>query len=314
MAFTPANILALRSLLAAVLVAVGVGCASQTRATRLHTAGALPPQLAVLPLSRSPLRPELADLLRQRLGNALEQKGYRRFDDAWVDQRLTQAGMQPWRAEWIDSDLRLVAFARNHGIAGLCVIEDFASDGITTGVYNERSLGGRLRVIDTARGETVWSYWLDSSVTGGAVLQSGQIFDAIDDTFGGSERANVVRFAGLVGLAASAELPRNEAPEPPRKRPEIATVRADGVAGAAADVPTTIEVVATGEPDCRGFASLPGCLGRYPLVEEAPGHYLGTLPVPRLASQVVVVLRDRFGVTSRGQSTDVVVPTAGGER
>ena len=88
-----------------------------------------------------------------------------------------------------------MAFARNHGIAGLCVIEDFAADGITTGVYNERSLGGRLRVVDTALGQTVWSYWFDSSETGGALLQSGQIFDAIDDTFGGSERANVVRFA-----------------------------------------------------------------------------------------------------------------------
>ncbi len=307
---SPFRVLA-RSALAAALAAMP-GCTSQTTATRLRAVGDLPSEVAVLPMVRTNLGPEIADLLRERIGGAFAARGYRRIDEAWIDQRLSQAGMQPQRSEWIDSDMRLVAIARSLGIAGVVVLEDFESDAVTTGVYNERSLHGRVRVIDVRRGETTWSYWLDSSAMGGALLQSGQIFDAIGDTFGGSLRAETVRFASLVSLAVAEEMPRARDEHRPGRRPVVDAVEATGDGAAAVAAPTTIEVAVRGTPDCRAFASLPGCLGRYPLSEESPGRYVGTLPVPRPATRVVVSVRDRFGVTSRAHFADVASGGVGG--
>ncbi len=300
----------MRSVLFAAFAAM-LGCTSQTTATRLRAVGDLPSEVAVLPMVRTNLGPEIADLLRERIGGAFSTRGYRRIDEAWMDQRLSQAGMQPHRSEWIDSDMRLVAIARSLGIAGLVVLEDFESGAVTTGVYNERSLHGRVRVIDVQRGETTWSYWLDSSSMGGALLQSGQILDAIGDTFGGSLRAETVRFASLVSLAVADEMPRARDEHRPGRRPVVDDVVATA-AGAAASAPATIEVAVRGTPDCRAFASLPGCLGRYPLSEESAGRYVGTLPVPRPAAKVVVSVRDRFGVTSRTHFADVGAVVGGG--
>jgi hypothetical protein len=292
------------------LASVLLGCAAGTSVRRVAAAGDLPPRLAFLPLSRSALPPELAETLRQRLGAAFEQRGYLRLDDAWVDQRLALAGMQPQDPDWIDFDERLAAFGRANDIPGLVILEGFAADSLTTGVYNTRSLMGRLRVLDTAKGASTWTWHLDSNEMGGALLQSGQIFDAISDTIDHTERANVVRFASLMALAASDDLPVNPVPQPHGSRPVIDNVRADAGRGAGAP----IEVVVTGAPGCRAFASLPGCLGRYPLSEEAPGRYAGALPVPKPAQEVIVLLRDRYGVTSRPMNVAVGVALAGGAR
>jgi hypothetical protein len=295
------------SVLARICLLFLAACASGTSLKRVVAVGDLPPRLAVLPLSRSNLPTELAETLRHRLGAAFEHRGYVRYDDAWVDQRLVFSGMRPWNADWLDSDERMVAFGRRHGIPGLILLEDFTADAVTTGVYNSRSLGGRMRVLDTTKGITTWSYRLDSNEMGGALLQSGQIFDAISDTVGNTERSNVLRFASLLALAAGDELPGNPAPQPHGARPKVAAVRADQpVAGGG------IDVVVQGDTDCRAFASLPGCLGRYPLSEEAPGRYVGSLPVPKTANEVIVVLRDRYGVTSRPQTSAVAPKLAGG--
>lgn len=285
------------------LLSLSLGCASSTTATRLREVGSLPADIAVLPMSRSELRPELADLLRERIGGAFVERGHRRYDAAWIDQRLTRAGMQPWLAEWIDSDMRAVAWARSLGIPALVVLEDFSSEALTTGVFNQRSLSGRVRVVDVAKGETTWSYWIDSTALGGAILQSGQIFDAIGDTFGGSERADLVRFANLLSLSVADALPESRTELSPAGRPAVVAV------GALPATDTTIEVVVTGTPECRAFASLPGCLGRYPLSEEASGRYVGTLPVPKPATHVIALLRDRFGRTSRSHT----IPVGNGE-
>jgi len=291
-------------LVAGTILSLTFGCASSTTATRLREVGDLPPEVAVLPMSRGELRNELADVLRERIGGAFVERGHRRVDPAWIDQRLTKAGMQPWRADWIDSDMRLVAFARPLGIPALVILEDFTSDALTTGVYNQRSLAGRVRVVDVAKGETTWSYWVDSTALGGAILQSGQIFDAIGDTFGGSERADLVRFANLLALTVGDALPESRVTPSASARPAVATVALTPGRDA------TIDVVVTGTPDCRAFASLPGCLGRYPLSEAATGRYVGTLPVPQPATQVIVLLRDRFGAVSRTRT----VPIAAGDR
>lgn len=270
------------------------------------TGTTLPPRLAVLPLVRSRLSPELAEVVRQQIGSALDQRGYVRYDDAWVDQRLALAGLRPWEPDWLQSDERLAAFGHANGIPGFMLLEGVGADALTTGVFNSRSLSGHMRLLDVEKWQSTWAYELSSGQTGGAILQSGQIIDAIGDTLGVGERADVVRFACLLGLTLVDVLPANAVPQPIGKRPQVVAVRATPKAGPDA----AVEIRVDGDPGCRAFASLPGCLGRYPLTEEEEGRYGGTLPVPAPATEVVVTLRDRFGVVSRAHRAPVEAATA----
>jgi hypothetical protein len=283
-------------------------CAASNRARQLTADAALPVHVAVLPPAGGDLPPELAACLRAEVGNAFELRGYVKYDDGWVDQRLAQAGLRPWQSDWLPVDESMSAFGRMYGIDGLVFLEDFAVGNINSFVYNERSLTGRFRVLDTRAGRSTWIFDVGSSEAGGALLQSGQIFDAVADSLDDVE----VRFRALAGelaLAAAEQLPRSASTDAIGRRPEVRGVqgRSDAAAG-------TVEVVVEGTPDCRAFASLPGSTGRYPLSEAAPGRYVGTLAAPSPPMAVVAVLRDRIGASSKVFTASLAASASGGSR
>jgi len=272
-------------------------CASPTHVQQLTKTKDLPAVVAVLPLAGSDLPEEVAALLRVQVGNAFEQRGYVKLDDGWVDQRLALAGFRPWERDWLPVDEIMDFFGLANDIDGLVFLEGFAADSLTTGVYNDRSLHGRFRVLDTRQGDSTWIFDVSADEAGGALLQSGQIFDAVANTIGDDDRDQAVRLASLLALAAAEHLPRNERLQPVERRPQVTALRA-----AANGANNTVDVVVEGSPGCRAFASLPGCLGRYPLAEESAGRYAGALPAPSDSPQVVAFLRDRVGATSRPMS------------
>jgi len=290
---------------AAALLLPLAACSSPTRVQQLTKTAEIPPRIAVLPANGTDLSEELMAMLRVQIGNAFELRGYVKFDDGWVDQRLALAGFRPWERSWLQIDEVMNMFGIANGIDGLVFLEDFTAGSLSTGVYNERSLQGRLRVLDTRQAQSTWIFDVGANESGGALLQSGQIFDAVASTIGDDYRVEYGRLAALLALAAAERLPANPHPPEISPRPQLASLRAVGDRAA-----NTVEVTADGSPGCRAFASLPGCTGRYPLTEERAGHYCGTLPVPSDSPAVIAVLRDRVGSTSRSMTAQV----AAGER
>jgi hypothetical protein len=292
-----------------VLLALALGaCASSTRIQQLTAATTLPKRVAVLPMSGGNLDPEFAQLVRVQIGNVFEQRGYVKFDDGWVDHQLARSGMRPWDTAWLPVDEMLCFWGVANDIDGIVLLEDFQSGDVKTLVYNERSLTGRFRVLDARAGHSTWIFDIGTRESGGLLLQSGQVFDTLS-TFAATQRAQFEAIAASLALAITADLPDTKAAQPIGRRPVVDSVAVTALPGGG-----RLEVVVHGTPGCRAFASLPQSTGRYPLVEQSPGRYVGTLTLPAgqlpagspsNATAVVGVLRDRIGASSKPVSQPI---------
>src|SRR5262245_44061165 len=105
------------------LLALLCACAAPTRLQQLTKTASLPPRVAVLPVAGSDLNEVVAAMLRLQVGNAFEQRGYVKFDNGWVDQRLALAGYRPWERDWLQPDEFMNLFGTANDIDGLVFLE-----------------------------------------------------------------------------------------------------------------------------------------------------------------------------------------------
>ncbi|HKD99488.1 MAG TPA: hypothetical protein VKE69_00645 [Planctomycetota bacterium] len=294
-----------RASLAASAALLAIACSSGARVTR-ELRGEAPATVAVLPIEGT-LSPRAREILRRLVGSFVQGRNYAKLEDEAIDARLAAAGYAPWNPKWLPSDADLAKFARSAGADAVVVGDRFDDTRFSAGVFFQRGLTGRLRVVRARDAETIWSADVGSSSSGGLLLGSGQAIRAVSETVEAGSEATFGRLAAGLALDAIDLLPQHPKEMEVRARPVITDLKvkralelhADGGPLAAGDV---VEIEATGTPGARARASIAGRTGDVPLPETAPGVYRGLVPIEpgsgTGSGPAVVVLYDAYGSVS----------------
>jgi hypothetical protein len=285
-------------------------CAASTKLVQ-PLEGTPPGTIVVLPMDGD-LSPRARAIVRRLLGSLIADRKYAKLDDELVDSRLAVAGHAPWNARWLPKDDALAAFGRTLAADALIVGEEFQDSRLSAGIFFRRGLTGRLRLIDSRSGKTIWSADVGSSSSGGLLTGSGQVIKALSETVEAGSEETFARLAASLALDAAETLPENprpsEAPPPPRVS-KVSVVRLRELHGdeaqlAAGDV---VQIESIGTPGCRARASLGGGGVGVPLVEAAPGMYRAQVriePGQDGDGPAVATLYDAFGRASEPRRTE----------
>ena len=273
-----------------VLVAFSLlaGCGSLH--TRLDKDVPAPREVAILPFSGDGTLQD-RELMRTMLRERLAVRYVAVLDNAWVDRVLSEHGWLGDPETFDAKKLPLPAVCAALGTQAVVVGTDFGTSSFDIGLFYRRGVGGKLEWI-TAKGQNYFEGDYVATTTGGIVLKSGQIIQAIVDTFeSGTSRgflALVEEYYDTV-LGALPEYPADGLPQRPRGSLESAT--------AAGENGNLVHVVAKGTPGLVVSFDITPELARVPAAEVRPGEYHALVRVAqgKLSGNVRVRGRDALG-------------------
>jgi hypothetical protein len=281
-----------RSLMGAISLAI-VSCGPTVHST-LPTGGSLPVSLAVLPADYSVDIPQQrVDLVREAVISELRNRRFVVVEDKVVSQ-ICSTPLCPERER----------LTHNYLVDGFVTLSlsSFSKNNFVAGYYNQ--LQGSISVTDPTSKELV-SVSHTENESGGLLLQSGQIFQAIISTVKNSGDAVFDNLAERFAQAVVEKLPA----------PTLTTTNAqpEGLSLALNSVtaqwktPTSYTVCAQGTP--HSFAYLLLGTTRTPLRETKPGTYcaaFSSLVTNPNKSTEAVELRTAFGNSVR---QNILIPS-----
>lgn len=258
--------------------------------SKLDKSLAAPREVAILPFAGEGSAAD-HELMRAMLRERLAVRYVAVLDNAWVDRVLSEHGWLGDPETFDPSKLPLSAVCEALGTPAVVVGTGFGSSSFDIGLFYRRGVGGKLEWV-TAKGKPYFEADYFATTTGGVVLKSGQIFQAILDTFeSGTSRG----FVALVDeyydtvLGALPEYPIEGRPERPRANLEVAKIAAiDG---------DLFHVVAKGTPGLAVTFDVTPELVRVPASELRPGEYHASVRIPqgKLSGNVQARARDPLG-------------------
>jgi len=276
------------------------GCGSlDTRSTPALTSR--PPQVvALLPFDARPDDPEAEvrlELFRLIFHSYLSDRGFHALTPEYVDARLRRARLDT------PEQVRTTGAARLGEVLGadaLLIGDRIGVSSFQALLAYRRGLSGRFKLVSTRDGQELWHAEATEYDTGGVLVDSGQVIQAVSDTVQAGRDTAYVRLCQLFCRQVTATLPkvvhRDESAEP---APEIASVSVGQGRSGTLRSGDKIEVEVVGTPAAMGAFDLRPLRSGLALVEGAPGRYRGVHTVlPGEAAESVTVtarLTNSFG-------------------
>ncbi len=291
------------ALLAATTMGGAAGCGPEVVVREAAFKKAAPASVAILPFQlvdddAGPRADLKAAALREAFHRRFSSLAYLHLESEETDKRLRRAGLlDPKKlagATPAELGKRLEVDAILRG-------EVLSLANLSGGVVYRQSISARLTLADARTGETLVAIEHTEADTGGVLVGSGQLVDAIRDTVDNSSDVGFVRLAERFAESAVRAFPPPPAPArvvPPR----IDSVEVRAPAGRTLRAGDEIEVRVRATPGGAAFFDVGRDLAEVPLFEEAPGSYRGAYRVAhgdRAAGPVSVHVSDRFGATAR---------------
>ena len=258
--------------------------------SKLDSRIAAPREVAILPFAGDGSLQD-RELMRTMLKERLAVRYIAVLDTAWVDRVLSEHGWLGDPEAFDPKKLPLPAVCEALGTPAVIVGTDFGSSSFDIGLFYRRGVGGKLEWL-TAKGNPYFEAEYFATTTGGVILKSGQIFQAILDTFeSGTSRgfvALVEEYYDTV-LGALPDYPVEGRPDRPRAMLESARIAAmDG---------DLFHVVAKGSPGLVVTFDVTPELARVPTFEVRPGEYETSVRIAqgKLSGNIIAHARDSLG-------------------
>ena len=202
----------MRAAIAVPLALLTLGCGSLH--TKLDKDVPAPRELAILPLAGDASLMD-RELVRAMLKERLAVRYFAVLDNAWVDRVLAERGWLADPEAFDPTRLPLPAVCEALGTQGVVIGTEVGSSTFDIGLFYRRGFGGKL-ACSTAKGRLWYEGEYAATKTGGVLLKSGQIINAITDHVeSGTSRgfiALVDEYLDTV-LSALPELPAEGRPE-----------------------------------------------------------------------------------------------------
>jgi hypothetical protein len=264
--------------------------------------------VALLPFEARPDDPEAEvrlELFRAIFHSYLTDRGFHALSPEYVDARLRRARLDT------PAEVRTAGAARVGEVLGadaLLLGDRIGVSSFQALLAYRRGLSGRFTLVSTLDGQELWQAEATEYDTGGVLIDSGQVIQAVSDTVSVGRDTAYVRLCQLFCRQVTATLPRvvhrDEASEP---APEIASVSVGVARPGTLRAGDTIEVEVAGTAAAMGAFDLRPLRAGLVLVEGAPGLYRGVHTVlPGEAAEGVTVtarLINAFGRVVRKDAT-----------
>jgi protein involved in polysaccharide export with SLBB domain len=294
--------------LAAALAAGAVGCAGLETRLDPDFTRKQPETVAILPFSAVPSAD--ADttarlpMVRQIFDAYFSNLGYHQpsLDD--VDQRLRRANLMTPEAIQAAGPKKLGEIL---DVDAVVFGKEFEVSSTSAVIFYRRKITGKISLVGARAGDSLWDAEYTESDTGGVLLDSGQVVQAISATIEVGRDVTFVKMAQAFCRTVVSSLPPATHDESPHDvPPDLTSVTVRVVGTAPLRAGDRVEVTVAGAPGGRGTFDLKPLHVGLPLSETTSGVYQGVYVVePGEASASVAVsarLVNRFGATARKEA------------
>jgi hypothetical protein len=241
------------------------------------------------------------ELFRSIFHSYLSDRGFHVLTPEYVDGRLRRARIDtPGQARAAGA----AQLGEVLGVDALLIGDRIGVSSFNALLAYQRSLSGRFSLVSTGDGQELWRAEATEYDTGGVLIDSGQVIQAVSDTVAVGRDTAYVRLCQLFCRQVTATLPKViHAADGSEPAPEIASVAVTQGRIGTLRAGDAILVEVAGTAGARGTFDLRPLRAGLVLVEGGPGRYRGVYTVlPGEAAPSVTVsvrLTNAFGRDAR---------------